>query len=267
MKMKFVDAKIARRQLLASAMLVLQVPPLARHMPFVAPPAAATDVGGAVAAARLLVPPAAALDGGGTAAAARLLSAIPEMAFGAPATNATIPAATVADIEAQAVALERLGAKDLARDASLDGGWRLLYSNAREITNLAAGLPLGFALGKTYQPVDLATGRFENQGLVEHVLGVARASTCVVGDLRLAPAGTLNAAGTVNDAGNRVDVDFRRITFGLDELLGRPSTLRKVLRPRARRTRAPTVSACRSFSSDSAPVGFIWLIPSNVRCR
>ena len=213
-----VDARVvARRQLLTSALLALQAPPAVRHLPFAVSPAVAADVAGSTASARLL-------------------STIPAMAFGAPATNATLPAGTVAEIEAQAVALERLGAKDLARDASLDGGWRLLYSNAREITNLAAGLPLGFALGKTYQPIDLATGRFENQGLVEHVLGLARASTCVVGDLRLAPEGTLNAAGTVNDAGNRVDVDFRRITFGLDELLGRPSTLRKV------RQRAPRLA-------------------------
>jgi hypothetical protein len=54
----------------------------------------------------------------------------------------------------------------------------------------------------------------------------------VVGDVRLARAGTLNAAGTVNDAGNRVDVDFRRITFSLDELLGAPlARVRKVIVP------------------------------------
>ena len=114
---------------------------------------------------------------------------------------------------------------------SLNGSWRLLYSNGREITNLATGLPLGFVLGPTYQPIDIATGRFENQGAVVHRLGLARASTCVVGDVRRAPLGTVNAAGTVNDAGNRVDVDFRRITFGLDELFGSPLRLQKVLVP------------------------------------
>lgn len=105
-------------------------------------------------------------------------------------------------------------------------------TNAREITNLATGLPLGFALGKTYQPVDTARGFFENQGTIEHVLGVAKASTCVVGDVGVAPPGTVNAAGTREDGGNRVTVDFRRITFSLDELLGRQvSGLRKVVVP------------------------------------
>lgn len=165
----------------------------------------------------------------------RLLSLVPEMPFGAPATNATLPAALVQQIEDEAHALERLGTtKDLSSKsiASLDGSWRLLYSNAREITNLASGLPLGFALGTTYQPVDVATGRFENQGLVEHVYGLARASTLVVGDVVPAPLGTLNAAGTLNRDNNRVDITFRRISFNLDEFLGKPvSNVRKVLSP------------------------------------
>ena len=139
--------------------------------------------------------------------AAALLAVIPDMAFGAPATNATLSAELVGEIEARAKEIESRGAKDLAASTSLSDSWRLIYSNGREITNLAAGLPLGFALGKTYQPLDAATGRFENQGSVEHKYGLARASTLVVGDVRRAPPGTLNAAGTVNSNGNRVDVE------------------------------------------------------------
>ena len=145
-----------------------------------------------------------------------LLALIPSMAYGAPATNATLPAALAASIEAAASKLEATAARrplDTAALRTLDGSWRLLYSNGREITNLAAGLPLGFVLGPTYQPLDLATGHFENQGTIVHKLGIARASTCVVGDVRLAPLGTRNAAGTLNAAGNRVDVDFRRISY------------------------------------------------------
>lgn len=158
----------------------------------------------------------------------------PIPALAAPATNATLEPSLVAQIEDAAIALERLGQRDNVR-ASVDGSWRLIYSNAREISNLAAGLPLGFALGPTYQPVDLATGRFENQGNIVHQFGLARASTCVVGDVRVARAGTLNAAGTVNGRNNRVDVDFKRITFALDELLGRPvppGSLRKIVVPK-----------------------------------
>ena len=203
-----------------------------------------------------------------------LLKLIPEMEFGAPATNATISAALAQEIESSAAALERLGAKDLAVAPTLSDSWRLVYSNGREvlarfpgihpqihahvlasapcfpcfwshrhtsvcpcptwqITNLASGLPLGFALGRTFQPLDVPTGRFENIGQIEHKLGLATASTLVIGDVRRAPLGTLNAAGTVNAAGNRVDVDFRRLVFGLDSVLGRPldPPLRKVIVP------------------------------------
>jgi len=155
-----------------------------------------------------------------SAAAAALLDAIPAMPYGAPATSATLPADIVRGIEERAVALEASGMRGNARSPALDGSWRLLYSNAREITNLASGLPLGFVLGPTYQPVDLASGTFENQGGVLHALGLAKAATTVVGDVRPAAGGTLNAAGTRDVAGNRVDVDFRRLTFSLDELLG-----------------------------------------------
>lgn len=91
-----------------------------------------------------------------------LLQTIPVMPFGAPATDATIEVALAQDIERQAVALER-GSQSLATSTLLPGSWRLLYSNAREIRNLAGGLPLGFVLGRVYQPLDPAGGRFENQ--------------------------------------------------------------------------------------------------------
>lgn len=167
-------------------------------------------------------------------AASRLLATIPAMPFGAPATNATLDASIVADIEAQSVALEKMsGQRGNARAASLNGTWRLVYSNAREIVNLASGLPLGFALGPTYQPVDLATGRFENQGNVLHALGIAKAATTVVGDVRPTVGRTTNAAGTVSDDGNRIDVDFRRITFELTEAFGREVTgVRKIVVPK-----------------------------------
>ena len=127
--------------------------------------------------------------------------------------------------------LESIGGADLATRSDLNGSWRLLYSNGREIANLAQGLPFGFAIVPTYQPLDLATGRFENQGSIVNRYGVARASTVVVGDVRLAPPNTLNAAGTRNSRNNRVDVDFKRITFSLDEVFGKGVKLTKVLVP------------------------------------
>ncbi|KAL1518964.1 hypothetical protein AB1Y20_003234 [Prymnesium parvum] len=178
--------------------------------------------------------PAHAFDATTTDPAADLLRLIPAMPFGAPATRRTIPLDVAEEIEAQVVALERQAAcRHLAEDPSLSGTWLLRYTNSPEITNLAEGLPLGFALGRTYQPIDISRGYFENQGAIEHVLGLARASTCVVGDVSVAPANTRNAAGTLDVAGNRVFVDFRRIVFSIDELLGQKmSGLRKVVVPR-----------------------------------
>ena len=167
-----------------------------------------------------------------SAAAVALRGLIPSMEFGAPATNATLPAAVAANIEERAADLERaFDGRNLVRDANLNGSWRLLYSNSKEILNLAAGFPGGFTLGPTYQPIDVALGFFENHGSVINRYGLARLSTCVVGDVSPALAGSLNAVGVANDRGNRIDVNFRRITFQLDELFGRPASLRKVLVP------------------------------------
>lgn len=142
-----------------------------------------------------------------------LLDLIPAMPYGAPATNLTLSASLSRDIEVKAIALEAVGMRELARSRQLNGSWRLLYSNAREITNLASGLPLGFVLGPTYQPLDVIQGLFENQGLVQNAFGLASLSTRVVGDLRPAAAGTLNAAGIVNSRGDRVDVCVTPLTF------------------------------------------------------
>jgi len=193
----------------------------------------------AVPFAPLAPPPAIASSATATADAAvaavlaeSLLASIPAMPFGAPATNATLPSAQVADLTQQTLAVERaFDARNVVNDKNLNGSWRLLYSDGREITSLAAGFPGGFELGPTYQPIDLASGRFENQGNVVNRFGLAKLSTCVVGDVSVAPMGGLNAVGSVNERNNRVDVTFRRITFQLDEVAGRPTSLRKVLVP------------------------------------
>ena len=153
------------------------------------------------------------------------------MPFDAPATNRTLPLYKVEQIETRARNLESAPTKNLASDQNIPGAWRLLYTNAREITNIAQGLPLGFVLGKTYQPIDAKTGRFENQGRIEHIYGLARAKTRVVGAYAPAAANTINAAGIVNDSNNRINVNFERLTFELDDFLGVPCSLRKVIAP------------------------------------
>ncbi|EJK44776.1 hypothetical protein THAOC_36657 [Thalassiosira oceanica] len=108
----------------------------------------------------------------------------------------------------------------------------LLYSNGPEITSLASGLPLGFELGPTYQPLDVEGGRFENRGAVSNRYGLARLATGVVGDVSVSPPNSLNAVGIANDRNNRVAVSFRAIVFSLDEVFGRPVSVRKVLIPK-----------------------------------
>lgn len=194
---------------------------------------AAAGFGGAASA--WAVAPAAPLVDGSVAASSPLLALIPRMEFGAPATNVTIPADLVRAIEAGAAALERRSDMfGLASSPKLSGSWRLLYSNGAEIVQLAKGLPLGFSLGPTYQPLDTATGRFENRGNLMNRFNLAKLQTNVVGDVKVAQAGTLNAVGVRNDRGNRVDVDFRVISFELDEILGTAvePALRKTLIPR-----------------------------------
>ena len=164
---------------------------------------------------------------------AALVAAIPATATGAPATNVTVAASVAASIEALARRLESsAGVVGSSRDRRLDGGWRLVYANAPEITNLAR-LPLGFELGRVFQPFDVSESTFENQGLIVHATGLVRASTRVVGEFSRAPKGTVNAAGVVNDRDDRVDVDFRRVLFQVDEIGGRQlQGVRKVVSPK-----------------------------------
>ena len=163
------------------------------------------------------------------AAKAALLQAIPATATGAPATNTTVPRTVAEKISKCADALDAAASmKDTASNKQLDGSWRLVYSDAPEITNLAK-LPLGLQLGPVRQPFALTSKTFENQGEILHVTRLIHGSTRVVGDFERASRGTLNAAGVVNDRGDRVDVFFRRVVFEIDA----PVAIRTVVEPKA----------------------------------
>merc|ERR1740139_1340503 len=134
---------------------------------------------------------------------ATLVSLIPSMPFGAPATNATLPIKLVHLIEEEVDSLESSDKMcNLAVSPLVSGSWRLLYSDGVEITALAKGLPLGFSLGPTYQPLDTATGRFENRGSLVNKYNIGKLQTNVLGDIRVADKGTLNAIGVPNDNNN-----------------------------------------------------------------
>lgn len=159
-----------------------------------------------------------------------LLALLPQMPNGSPATNATISKELVTKIEAEAFALETAtNQRGNARSPKLIGNWRLLYTNAPEITSLASGLPIGFALGPTYQPISIDNA-FENRASVSNQF--AKIQSIVVGSVREAQPNTLNAIGVNNLNGNRVDVDFSCIAFELDEIFGRTVAIRKSIIPK-----------------------------------
>lgn len=140
---------------------------------------------------------------------ASLLASIQLSSSGSPATNLSIPRDASAGIEALALQLELK--RSVVTSDLVDGSWRLVYSNAPEITSLVS-LPLGFELGPVFQPFNVSSGAFENQAFIGHKLGLARANTRVVGDFT--PA-----------SGRRFGVDFRRVIFQLDS----PFYTRKVV--------------------------------------
>mmetsp|Transcript_36003 Transcript_36003/g.61418 ORF Transcript_36003/g.61418 Transcript_36003/m.61418 type:complete len:328 (+) Transcript_36003:266-1249(+) len=168
-----------------------------------------------------------------------LLSLIPTMDSGAPATDRTIPTEISTAIERFVATMEKTAKlrysnnKNNIESPLLSGSWRLLYSNAPEIVSLARGLPLGFHLGPTYQPLDTANGFFENTARLDHPYHLAALRTIVVGSIAPAEKGSLNAAGVVNDRNNRVEVRFEVIVFEIDEVFGRRLTkpIRKTLVP------------------------------------
>ncbi|CAJ1334235.1 unnamed protein product [Effrenium voratum] len=155
---------------------------------------------------------------------------------GAPATSATVSAETAQAVMALADELEssfpRQSLRKLLQDprllAELGGCWRLLYTDAPEITGLA-NLPLGLALGPVYQLINVSSRAFENEALVTHKLGLVKADLRVVGAFAPAPLGSLNAAGRKNQEGNRGAAAILRTLLGphigcLGELMAPEST-------------------------------------------
>lgn len=171
----------------------------------------------------------------------QLLSIIPAMESGAPATNATIPIEVSSRIEDLASLLEQgdltkgTNQKNNAVSPLLSGSWRLLFSNAPEIVSLSKGLPLGFRLGPTYQPLDTAKGYFENTATLDHPYKLGALKTIVIGTVEKGTKGSLNSIGVANTENNRVDVRFEVIVFELDEVFGRKlgTPIRKILVPAA----------------------------------
>lgn len=163
-------------------------------------------------------------------------------AAGAPLTPVNLDPATAKELTSLAERLEASFARqknilqDPAKLQQLSGKWRLLFSDAPEITGLA-NLPLGLAVGPVYQPIDVSSKIFENQSPIVQKLGLVKGNLRVVGTFAAAPLRSVNAAGVVNTCGNRIDVNFERLVFSVDQLVGisTGSFLQRVATP----TRAP----------------------------
>ena len=194
--------------------------------------------------------------GTSTSLSSRLLSMIPETKSGAPATNATLSGDVSRAIEAFVSKMEdTANQRDNTQSPLLSSGdWRLVYSNAPEIVGLAKGLPLGFQLGPTYQPLDTTNGWFENTASVEN--GVASLRTIVVGNIQPSPASSINAAGILNERNNRVIVNFEAIVFELDQVLGRPlaKPIRKTIAPKATEDGSPLPANDQTYLDESVRI-------------
>lgn len=88
----------------------------------------------------------------------------------------------------------------------LNGGWKLLYSTAREIRSLDS-LPLGLQLGQVYQVIDVTNQRFFNLALVKHSLGLVSGYVKVTASF--APA-----------TDQRINVDFDQRYLSIEKILG-----------------------------------------------
>jgi len=171
----------------------------------------------------------------------QLLNLIPSMPNDAPATPFTVGKERTISIESIVTSLERQQKQqrknnvNLVLDPNIAGPWRLLYSNGDEIEALSKYLPSPLLRsGTTYQPIDASSMTFENRGSInvfDYGDGTSAAvlTAAVVGDVKNAPIGSINAVGVINDRGNRIDVIFRRIVLTLDTVFGRSLDPPKVL--------------------------------------
>ena len=133
-------------------------------------------------------------------------------------------------IEMAATSLEDSQPTLSAAKGGLDvatGAWRLLYSDAPEITNLVK-LPLGLKLRSVHQRVDVERGILENRADVGHVLRLAKQQTRVVARLWADELGAVSRAGVTNE-GNRVAVQFTKVVIQLRRLLFIPTPFLKVV--------------------------------------
>lgn len=95
----------------------------------------------------------------------------------------------------------------------LDGLWRLEYSTAREITNLAK-LPYGLKVGQVYQGIDVATQTFFNQAFVSHSLGL------ISGYVKITATFELHREQDSPLPNKRLDIQFKQSSLAIAQIIG-----------------------------------------------
>jgi PAP_fibrillin len=95
----------------------------------------------------------------------------------------------------------------------LQGIWKLLYANAREIRSLTR-LPLGFELDSVYQVIDVPSGSFLNQAFCHQKLARLAGYVNVTAEFKVAPSG----GDGLPD--RRIDVFFQKRSIFIERIFG-----------------------------------------------
>eukprot|EP00466_Bigelowiella_natans_P008866 jgi/Bigna1/89401/estExt_fgenesh1_pg.C_480128 len=112
----------------------------------------------------------------------------------------------------------------------LNGPWRLLYSDASEITRLYK-LPGRFRPDAVFQRINITGKTFENHAFLNGPAGL-RASIRVVSEFDIAPKDSVNYIAKLNNDEDRIEVRFLAVILSLTKFLGIPIPfIRRVVKP------------------------------------
>ncbi|GAB5366604.1 hypothetical protein AAMO2058_001157600 [Amorphochlora amoebiformis] len=115
----------------------------------------------------------------------------------------------------------------------LNGPWRLIYSDAGEITRLYK-LPAKVRPTSVYQRINIPRFTFENHAFLKGgPMGSLGGSIRVVSEFKPAPREAVNNIGKENVDGDRIDVNFLAVILSIKRLLFLPTPLRRVVKPRS----------------------------------
>mmetsp|Transcript_45075 Transcript_45075/g.174901 ORF Transcript_45075/g.174901 Transcript_45075/m.174901 type:complete len:241 (-) Transcript_45075:2746-3468(-) len=148
----------------------------------------------------------------------------------APATNVNLREDLEQDIVSTIKKLESMAPypKPLIQNPSLiDGIWRTLYSDAREISFLAK-LPGGFRCGQVLQVVDLENAKFFNIAVIHHRTWLLKGFVRVSAIFTPAPSRSmLKKRGVFQLDGNLILIQFKLRSYHLSRLAILPNIFKK----------------------------------------